>query len=254
MTSQPFSRAAGTRQAGIVRPQWRRALWWPAQMQAYLALWSAGVVVVGATVGLIVWSRLGEVDRSIMQNLHATALWFTFAYTIVAVAGLLPVHVSAGLTRRSFTQAMLAVSAATGLGYAALLGVLIAVEGVVYRALDWPHVAGGSSGQMAQWEIGLGNAIAALGLSFLVAQSAALLVAITYYRLGGLTATLLLPLTAGPLAIVMFVMVEASTWQWGPIEISTTSPGAYLLSVGIVLAQVAAFVLLARRVPIRPRT
>lgn len=188
------------------RPQWWRAASWMVRMQAYLGLWFWAIVLVLALAAAVVVSRVGQVEISLLQFAAHGALWFPFALMITVVAVQLTGHVANGMTRRSFVRAALVAAAATGLGYGLVIALGLVVEGTIYDALGWPHVHVATTGPggedvVAPWSLGLPASTLVYAVRTFGGAVAGLLVGVTYYRLGGLRGTLLLPLTVLPAVV-----------------------------------------------------
>jgi hypothetical protein len=74
---------------------------WLLGMNLFLAAWFWGMVILVVTAALVVISLVGEVNNSILAFARQAAVWFPFSVLIAIMAAYLPVHVAAGLTRRS---------------------------------------------------------------------------------------------------------------------------------------------------------
>ncbi|GAA4286709.1 hypothetical protein [Georgenia daeguensis] len=188
------------------RPQWWRAAFWMVRTQAYLGLWFWAIVVVLALAATVVVSQVAQVEVSILQFAAHGALWFPFALMITVVAAQLTGHVGNGMTRRSFVRAALLAATATGLVYGLVIAVGLAVEGAIYDGVGWPHVHVATTGPggddvVAPWGLGLPTSAFVYAVRTAGSAVAGLLVGITYYRLGGLRGTLLLPLTVLPAVV-----------------------------------------------------
>ncbi|MCK6210667.1 hypothetical protein KZX45_08955 [Georgenia sp. EYE_87] len=185
------------------RPQWWRAASWMVRMHAYLGLWFWAIVLVVALTAAGVVSRVAQIEVSILQFAAHGALWFPFSLMITVVAVQLTAHVGNGMTRGSFVRAALLAAAATGLTYGSVLAVGLAVEGAIYDGVGWPHLHVATTGPgaddvVAPWSLGLPTSAFVYAVRTAGGAVAGLLVGITYYRLGGLRGTLLLPLTVLP--------------------------------------------------------
>jgi hypothetical protein len=102
-----------------------------------VAMWGVLVVVVAALVAGI--AAFGTVTGSVWDHAVALLRWFALGYGIHLGSRLLPVHIAHGQTRRAFVvQATLFVVVAAAV-LAALIVLGHALEGVLYRAMDWPQ-------------------------------------------------------------------------------------------------------------------
>ena len=188
---------------------------WLLWINLYLAAWAWGMAIVVVAGALVVIDQVGEVNNSVMAFARQGAIWFPFSVLIAITAAYLPVHVAAGLTRRSLALGSLLAAAGLALVYGAVFTGLLIVERAVFGAFGW------------QWRIVEGFSpdstdVAAMFVSstllFLVAYVSGLLVGMSYQRLGGWWGTLALPLTAGPILLVSAVLAQDagpfSTSQW----------------------------------------
>lgn len=185
------------------RPQWWRAASWMMRMHAYLGLWFWGVVLALALVAALVLSRTVGIEVSILQFAAHGALWYPFSLMITVTVVHLTSHVGNGMTRRSFVRAALLTVVATGLAYGLVMAVGLAVEGALYDGVGWPHAHVATTGPdvrhvVAPWSLGLPATAFVYAVRTAGGAVAGLLVGMTYYRLGGLRGTLLLPLTVLP--------------------------------------------------------
>ncbi|KQS98801.1 hypothetical protein [Cellulomonas sp. Leaf395] len=197
---------------------------WLLGMNVYLAAWFWGMAIVVVTAAIVVITVVGEVNMSIMAFARQGAVWFPFSVLIAITAAYLPVHVAAGLTRRSLALGSLVAALGTALAYSAAYCGLLLVERAVFGALDW------------QWRIfddvplastDMATMLVSTVLLLVVADVSGLLVGISYQRLGGWWGTLALPLTAGPV-VLAFAIFEVDA---GPFSTSEWFGGARPLLV-----------------------
>jgi len=197
---------------------------WLLGMNVYLAAWFWGMAIVVVTAAIVVITVVGEVNMSIMAFARQGAVWFPFSVLIAITAAYLPVHVAAGLTRRSLALGSLVAALGTALVYSAAYCGLMLVERAVFGALDW------------QWRIfddvplastDMATMLVSTVLLLVVADVSGLLVGISYQRLGGWWGTLALPLTAGPV-VLAFAIFEVDA---GPFSTSEWFGGARPLLV-----------------------
>ena len=182
-------------------------------MNLYLAAWFWAMAVVVVTGALVVISTVGEVNNSIVAFARQGAVWFPFSVLIAITAAYLPVHVAAGLTRRSLALGSLIAAVGTAVVYSAVYCGLLLVERAVFGAFGW------------QWRIlddvplastDMTTMLVSTVLLLVAANVSGLLVGISYQRLGGWWGTLALPLTAGPI-VLAFAIFEVDT---GPFSTS----------------------------------
>ncbi|HLS39671.1 MAG TPA: hypothetical protein VK038_02790 [Ornithinicoccus sp.] len=233
------------------RPQWLRVSAWLLRAYGKLMVWFWGVVVFFAVAILAVVSRFHEVRVSGLQFAQHGALWYPFSLAIILTSAYLGIHVASGLTRRSFALASLVVAASVSLVNAVAATVLLLVERAVYDGLGWYH---GLVGEPVTREVlADGPVVHAIGLFVVLTAGmvSGTLVALAYYRFGGLTGTLTLPLSMLPLVVAGLFPVVGSR-SWSPWEMSQWAdllpgPAPTLL---VLAAGAAAVVATARRIPI----
>ncbi len=221
-------------------------------VQLVLAAWFWGIAVVALATAVAVVARFGSVQTSIVQYAQQASMWYPFSLTVLTVATALAPHVAAGMTRRSFAWATVVVAVVQGVAYAVVTGVLLTVEGALYRAQGWPHTV--EESLAVAWD-GDGARIAVHYLFLLVlAPLSGLLVGIVYYRAGGWWGTIALPLTAGPLLLVlaMFSVVTGPLGLGGPTGAGLAGPA--LLAAVATIAVLLAYVRLARGATIKGPT
>jgi hypothetical protein len=222
------------------------------RMHAYLGLWFWGVVLVLALLAALVLSRTVDIQVSILQFAAHGALWFPFSLMITVTVVHLSSHVGNGMTRRSFVRAALLTAGATGLAYGSVMAVGLAVEGAVYDGAGWPHEHIATTGPdaravVAPWSLGLPASAFVYAVRTAGGAVAGLLVGMTYYRLGGLRGTLLLPLTVLPAIVSQDDLAARAADAVG------LSLALYTLATLAVLALAAwAFSGLTRNAPVAP--
>lgn len=233
---------------GSARPQWVRAA--ATHLQVYLFLWVCAwaVVVVGIALALVIVERVGAVTVSVAQFVRDGPLvWFLFAIGVVVVSAYLTPHVANGMTRRSFGRGALLAGTVNGVLNGVTAAAVVLLEGVLYDRMGWTHGTPGDSSEPGIWEQGAGVVVLDHTLTALAGSVSGLLVAVTYYRLGGWWGTLALPLTVLPVLFLMFT----TAWREAPfMPWNIAGSAAYAVSALITLTAAAAFVLLVRRVPI----
>lgn len=187
----------------------------------------------------------GGLDAAVILYSRQGAIWFPFAQAIATVATYLRVHVAAGMTRRTFSRAALLVAGGTGVAYAVVLTALAALERELHRAAGWGWRV--ADAVLADESSPAGLLLAELTLGCVVATVAGLLVGIVYQRAGGWWGTLALPLTAGPVLVVLALL--GST----PAGRDSWAGAAPVLLAGVltVALTAVAFVVVAARTPVR---
>ena len=229
------------------RPQWMTAARILIGAHLQLAAWLFGTGVIVLAVAHAAVSIYGF-ERYPMSwfGTHG-ATWFAFALAIIFVIAYLPLHVTSGMTRRSFIRANLTGVVLIGCLYGGALGAISAIEAAIFDLTvpDFMHTLPGWSGP---WLLAAGQSLlTAAGLL------SGLLVAMAYYRTGPWRGTLLLVLTVAPVLLVIFAIDPSAPWQrllWGPDATFNPVIGV-LLSLVFLAAAAAAFTLITRRVPIK---
>ncbi|KQY21928.1 hypothetical protein ASD16_14780 [Cellulomonas sp. Root485] len=191
---------------------------WVFWMNLYMAGWFWLMATIVITAALVVINVVGEVNTSVVAFARQGAIWFPFSVLIAITAAYLPVHVAAGLTRRSLSFGSLIGATGTALVYGGAFAGLLLLERAVFSAFGW------------QWRIldditytswGIGPVIVSTTLIFVVAYVSGLLVGMTYQRAGGWFGTLALPLTAGPVLLVFALFAQDA----GPFSTSALFGG-----------------------------
>jgi hypothetical protein len=95
---------------------------------------AAAVLVLTFAIDLRV-----DITRSVWVPAVAILRWFALGYGLYLLNRLLPVYVAHGRTRREFASSLALFVPATAAVLAALLTLGFALEGVLYRAMGWPH-------------------------------------------------------------------------------------------------------------------
>ena len=217
-----------------------------------LAGWFWAIALVGIVLAsLVVWLVAGRVDQLIAPFAVQAGVWFPFSQAIAIGSVYLTVHVAAGMTRRTFVRAATVVAVGTGVGYTAVLAVLVLAERALHGALGWG--TGMSALGLPVGERSLGEtaaALAALAAPFVVANLSGLLVGIVYLRFGSLWGTLTLPLTVGPLVAVLYLLPFVPVLGLA----AGTGRAAVDVAIGAVAAALLAvvFATLTRRTELAP--
>ncbi len=209
---------------------------------AMVAKWFGGIVLVVALLAILVTSRLTTPDVSLLQFLRQAFAWFPFSMAVGTASAYFAVHVATGMTRRSFTTAMLGSAAVMSVLYAGAMTLGLLAERTFYRAVGWEHgfqVDGLTYSSTTQLHLIAGDLLTVT----LGAHLSGLLVGMAYYRLGALWGTLSLPLTVGPLLVLLWMDSALVDLGWGQ---GARDAGALALLVGLALG----FVALARNAPV----
>jgi len=204
--------------------------------------WAIAVVAV-VIATLVAWRVAGSVDVSIAVYARQAAIWFPFSLGILVVAAYLRVHIASGMTRRTFVRAALLVEVAAGVGYAAVFTAVALLERAIHDALGWESVM--TEIQLADESTSAGVMLLELAVTFVVANLSGLLVGAVFHRYGAWGGMLSLPLTVGPLVLLLYIPGARFVDLPG---IWTTTPAGHLalaVTVGTVLAGAMAAVFAA---------
>ena len=226
---------------------------------AYPTLLFWAIVLVVAVVLTAIMAGAGMTDTSVVSYGRQAGAWFPFSMNVVVVTAYLRPHIAAGMTRRTFVRAALLVALAVAAFNAVLMSTLLLVERLVHVWLGWGWVvqepaaldpSGGSWPTM----------VLDYGILYLVANLSGLLVGIVYYALGaargplagGWWGTLLLPLTVGPVLVVLGLgALRGAEVRW----LDPTVGLVTAIGLAFAVALAVAFAAIARRAAIpRPRT
>lgn len=241
-----------TASAARRRPaQWRTALGYLLSAYVYMLtvwFWAIALPVI-AIIMFIVSQNVDQVTSSGVVFSHHAALWFPFSIAIILSVTYLPIHVANGMTRRSFSRAALLVSVFVGLLNGTIATLAMVVEREIYRSLGWFHGSGDSS-DLEVFHDGVLTYGLGLVLLFVAGQLSGALTGIAYYRLGGWTGTLALPLCLLPVgAVGLFGLgqgVQWTPWGWA----ADIAPWGTIAAIAVLVAAAVAFHLLVRNVAI----
>ena len=217
-----------------------------------LAGWFWAIALVGIVLAsVVVWLVSGRVDHLISPFAVQAGVWFPFSQAIAIGSVYLTVHVAAGMTRRTFVRAALLVALGTGVGYTGVLAVLVLAERALHGALGWGSRMAALGLPVGEQPLGeVVAALAALSVPFVVGNLSGLLVGIVYLRFGALWGTLSLPLTVGPLVLVLYLL------PFVPLLGTPAGPGRVgvdAVAGAVVAALLAAvFATLTRRTELPP--
>jgi len=228
-------------------PVWRtvRSL---ARTYAVVAAWFVAVVLVLWVGAVVVAMRFGPLGQSMVQFSRQGMTWFPFSIGVTVVAGYHAAHIAAGMTRRALGVGTLLTSVGNAVVLSAVIAGLFWVEGLLYAANGWQQAIIDEGWFPAD----AGDLLAILGWQTLVttaAQVSGMLVAVVYQRTGPWWGTLLLPLTAGPIVGMWWIVARGVTAEW------LTTGARVGLSVLLTAALAAAYLVLLRGLQLRtPRT
>lgn len=217
-----------------------------------LGRWFWLVAVLAVVVANVVgWVTLGSTDVSIAVYARQASTWFPFSLAIMLVSAYLRVHVASGMTRRTFVRAALVVQVAAGVAYAALLTVLVLVERAVHDVLGWDSVI--TEVMVVGAEAPTWALLVDVAVPCVVANLVGLLVGAVYLRGGSWWGTLTLPLTVGPLLVLLYAPGARLMALPGPWTSASDVQALVLFAgLGLALSVVAAliFTAVARRAPV----
>lgn len=222
-----------------------RTLRWLGRTYGVLAAWFTGVILVLWVGAILVALQFGDLGQSMAQFARQGTTWFPFSIAITVLAAYHVVHIAAGMTRRSLGAAMLLISVANAVVLSAVVAALFAAERVLYAANGWDHRIVDQGWFPAE----AGDVLAILGWQTLLvtaAQVSGLLVVVTYLRGGPWRGTLALPLTAGPVPGIWWLLSRGVTGDWLTVG---TRVG---LTILVTAAMAAAFLVLLQRLQVRP--
>src|SRR5699024_3293110 len=185
--------------AATHRPNWLVATKTLISAHLRVAGWFWGVIVTLLIGGHVLMSVIPP-DRVLIAQYgtHGTT-WFAFSLGVIIVLAYLPVHVTSGLTSRSFIRANLLTALLIGVFYGAGLALLVLIERLVFASSSAPGDAPGPVFVSdAIWGIFVGQSL--LTVTALLCGA---LVSMAYYRTNPLLGTVLLIPTVGPVLAVM---------------------------------------------------
>lgn len=231
-----------------LQPSWVRATRTMFNAHGRVAVWLWGIILT-LLVGGHVLMTLIPPDRVLIAGYGSHgATWFAFSLGVIFVLAYLPVHVTSGMTRRSFIQANILIAVLMGLTYGAGMFLLVLLEQTLFPDASVPYdtepLIGIGTG--APWGVFIGQTLLSA-----TAILCGLLVAVAYYRTNPLLGTVLVIPTVGPvLAMVALTAGDAPLQQWLGLPASTGI--AVSVAVAVIAAAAAAFHLATRHIPINP--
>lgn len=225
---------------GLFRGQWS------------IGRWAFPTIAVAAAVAIAVWATVGTPTKSVVGFSRQGMMWFPFSLAIAIAVGQVNVHIAMGRTRRALGRAVVLTALAMSVVYAVGIVALVQVERGVYAVAGWEHAIGDELTFVSDT-----SQIALLVGEYLVttatAQLSGLLCGITYYRFGGWVGTLTLPLTVGPVVLVLAGMSADVPFLTGDLAVGTVGGGLVRAAVAVVVmaAVVVAFQRILRSTPVR---
>jgi hypothetical protein len=180
---------------------------WFLTAQVRLARWLWAIGVVLTAIGVSIYAATADtVSTSVAQYGLQPLAWLPLSIFIGQALGYMPAHVASGLTRRALSRGALTAAVATALGYGAAFAVLMWAERAAYGAFGWAWSVGSEGATTAAF-------LVASTATFVLANVAGLLVGIVYLRHGGWWGTLTLPLTVGPVVVLLVLVPISDTRQ-----------------------------------------
>jgi len=207
-----------------------------------VALWFWAIVLaVVVGVPFIVQAAAGDVDVSILWNARQSGIWFPFS-VLIGVATTYPaVHVANGMTRRSYARGALAAVGVTAVAFAVIMSGGLLVERAWYDAMGWSWRL--QEGWFTPGDGGILGVLVAYLATFLVSYLSGLLVGTVYLAAGGWWGTLTLPLTAGPIVLMMILVDNPHDWVPFSHLFGTAADGGTPLALVAAVAAVLALAL-----------
>lgn len=249
--TKPVWPARPPRRRGPVARTTRSLLTW---FTPIAAIYWAILLVVVVAVPFVV-DAVGQVEMSIVAFARQSGIWFPFSVLIGVAATFPAVHVANGMTRRSYVRGALAAATVLALAFSVLMALALGAERAWYHAMGWGwRLQDGGFAPSGALEV-----LVSYLVVYLVAYLSGLLVGTVYGAAGGWWGTLTLPLTAGPIILVVILVDNRHDWVpfsslFGEAPDGGT-PLALVVTVAVVLALAlaTAFGLIATRRPVAPR-
>jgi hypothetical protein len=226
------------------RSQAYRAAAWLLTAHLYMAAWFWGGVVVVAVLGHVFFSRPAD-GSSVVGLAYQAGVWFSFGMGVALSLRELEANIAAGITRRAFLRANLAVAVGMGAVYAGAMVTLQGVEALVLGAAGWEPRRVTSVLYDSMTDLP-GLALVYL-LAFTAAGLAGLVVGMAYYRLGGVWGTIALVPAVPPLLGVLALLGGRDGTTWVPAVLDPT-PTRVLVVLLVAAAYGAVYRVLMRRV------
>ena len=217
--------------------------------------WFWGILLAAVVVITAILGAAGVTRLSVVSFGRQAGIWFPFSLCVFIATTYVRVHIAAGMTRRTFVRAALAVALLVAVANAVLMSTLLLVERMVHGWLGWGWVlqdaaldpSGGS------WPTMLLD----YGITYVVADLCGLLVGIVYYALGAAKgsmagvwwATALLPFAVAPIFLVLGLIAGVRGPWPDRLTAYLLPPVGSVVALALAMAVVVAlvFVLVARR-------
>lgn len=152
------------------------------------------VFLIQSSLYILIDGFGGSLSISLWEGIAANAqFWFVFAMGTSLTYSYLPVHVAHGGTRRSFVTATTLAIIVGALLLALTMPIGYLLESLIYDRYDWVQAFRGEH-LFENWRQ-IGPLLLEYGLRYAFAGVLGTMVAGTYYRLGNIWATVLLPVT-----------------------------------------------------------
>lgn len=229
---------------------------------ATLLLWFWAILTVAVLAVTAILAANDVTELSVVSFGRQAGVWFPFSLEVIVATTYVRTHVATGMTRRSFVGVALGVAAVVALLNAAFMASALTVERFAHGWAGWDWQL--QDAFLDQTGHSWGLLFLDYALTYLVGNVSGLLVGIVFYAAGaawgpvagGWVGTLLVPLTAGPILVVLGLVALSGADEpdlfrpFDPTVGQTTAIG-----LGIAAALAVAFALVARRTAIaRPRT
>jgi hypothetical protein len=212
--------------------------------------WFWGTIVVVSIVIAVVQGRFGGLEGSTLQYTLGSARWYMFTMGLILAIAVLPLHIAAGGTRRSFVTGLIRTSVLVGLLTGLLTAVLLPAERLLWGVIGW------------DWHFSLGLVpegnflVTVVGETLVVATYvlAGAMLSAGYQRLGAWGGSFWICVLV---ALVVFVDWCVHTgYIFGWETLADPSPGRTLLGLGGGVLAVAVAALgvdrFYRDMPLRP--
>lgn len=99
--------------------------------------WFWGTIIVVSIVIAVIQGRFGGLEGSTLQYTLGSARWYMFTMGMILTVAVLPLHIAAGGTRRSFVTGLIRTSMLVGLVTGLATAVLVLTERLAWGAIGW---------------------------------------------------------------------------------------------------------------------
>lgn len=236
-------------------PQWVRVFRWTAEVFGYVAFWFWVVMIVLAVVVMTVVSQFVTPELSAVRAGHQATVWFPFSMGVGLGLAVLTIGVTNGVTRKAIIRGNLTTAGLAGLGFGVIMTLALLAERWIYERLGWFH---GVSDDTLEDALAEGWLVHFAGATLLTTTAivSGLLVATSYHRYSG-WATLLLPLTVGPILLQFVLLGDSFELRWLREDFFVLGGlhrwGVALISVATLAITALAYHLLTRRAVIHAK-